>query len=102
MPSSSLHHTRLILTYFLTLAYLPEGTLTRATLTPGKKEKPKRIIKQRQSIAERPRGTTMFPISRVKKIIKADGELDMMTSEATFLIAVATVRFLLDSMEEHS
>lgn len=56
------------------------------------KAKKKRIIKSRQSLAEKMTGTTMFPIARVKRIIKADKDLDMMSSEATFLISVATVR----------
>lgn len=59
--------------------------------TPVKAKK-KRIIKSRQSLAEKEVGTTMFPIARVKRIIKADKDLDMMSSEATFLISVATVR----------
>lgn len=40
---------------------------------------------------EKQRGTTVFPISRVRKIIKADKELDMMTAEAVFMVSVATV-----------
>jgi hypothetical protein len=51
----------------------------------------KRPIKQRQSLAEKQPGTTLFPISRVKRIIKADKDLDMMTGEACFMISVATV-----------
>lgn len=58
------------------------------TPAPAKK---KRVIKSRQSLAEKKTGTTMFPIARVKRIIKADKDLDMMSSEATFLISVATV-----------
>lgn len=56
-------------------------------------QKKKRIIKSRQSLAEKKIGTTLFPISRIKRIIKADKELDMMSAEATFLVAVATVSF---------
>ncbi|ORX39435.1 histone-fold-containing protein [Kockovaella imperatae] len=63
-------------------------------------EKKKRVIKQRQSLAEKQQGTTIFPISRVKKIIKADKELDMMTGEACFMIAVATEYFIKHFMEE--
>lgn len=55
---------------------------------PAKK---KRIIKSRQSLAEKKTGTTLFPMARVKKIIKADQDLNMMSTEATFLVAVATV-----------
>ena len=36
----------------------------------------------------------MFPTSRIKKIIKADKDLDMMTSEAVFMVGVATVRII--------
>lgn len=55
------------------------------------KPKAKRIIKQRVSLMEKQRGTTVFPISRVRKIIKADKDLDMMTAEAVFMVSVATV-----------
>jgi hypothetical protein len=59
---------------------------------PDQPKKPiKRPIKQRQSLAEKQPGTTLFPISRVKRIIKADKDLDMMTGEACFMISVATV-----------
>ncbi|WWC95185.1 hypothetical protein V866_002040 [Kwoniella sp. B9012] len=66
------------------------------------KEKPvaKKITKQRQSLAEKQLGTTIFPISRVKKIIKADKELDNMSSEAVFMISVATEYFIKHFMEE--
>lgn len=56
------------------------------------KTKTKRVAKQRQSLAEKQPGTTIFPIARIKRICKADKDLDMMTSEATFMVAVATVR----------
>lgn len=55
------------------------------------KAKAKRVIKSRQSLAEKQPGTTLFPIARVKKIIKADKDVDTMSAEATFLIAAATV-----------
>jgi len=58
---------------------------------PGAKTKPKRVIKQRQSLSEKQTGTTIFPISRIKKICKADKDLDILTSEATFMVSVATV-----------
>lgn len=64
---------------------------------PAKK---KRVIKSRQSLAEKAKGTTLFPLSRIKRIIKADKELDMMSSEATFLVAVATEYFIKHFMEE--
>jgi hypothetical protein len=68
--------------------FLPPPSLR----TSGEKpKKPKRIIKQRQSLAEKQPGTTIFPMARVKRIIKADKELDMMTGEACFMVAVATV-----------
>jgi hypothetical protein len=60
-------------------------------MTVEPKQKKKRIIKQRQSLAEKERGTTIFPTARIKKIIKADKELEMMTAEAVFMIAVTTV-----------
>lgn len=36
-------------------------------------------------------GTTLLPLARVQKIIKADKEMATTTKEAVFLIAVATV-----------
>lgn len=62
-----------------------------ASTDPGAKTKPKRVIKQRQSLSEKQTGTTIFPISRIKKICKADKDLDILTSEATFMVSVATV-----------
>jgi hypothetical protein len=62
-----------------------------ASTDSGAKTKPKRVIKQRQSLSEKQTGTTIFPISRIKKICKADKDLDILTSEATFMISVATV-----------
>ncbi|RSH91439.1 hypothetical protein EHS25_009738 [Saitozyma podzolica] len=64
------------------------------------KKPTKRPIKQRQSLAEKQPGTTLFPISRVKRIIKADKDLDMMTGEACFMISVATEYFVKHFMEE--
>jgi len=64
----------------------------RALTEIAKQQKPKRIIKQRQSLSEKQPGTTIFPTSRIKKIIKADKDLDMMTAEAVFMVGVATVR----------
>jgi hypothetical protein len=63
----------------------------RADIDATAKAKPKRVIKQRQSLAEKQLGTTIFPIARVKRIIKADKELDNLSSEAVFIIAVTTV-----------
>jgi DNA polymerase epsilon subunit 4 len=62
--------------------------------------KKKRVIKSRQSLAEKEVGTTMFPIARVKRIIKSDKDLEMMSAEATFLISVATEYFVKHFMEE--
>ncbi|WWD19832.1 hypothetical protein CI109_104299 [Kwoniella shandongensis] len=62
--------------------------------------KPKRIIKQRQSLAEKQPGTTIFPLSRIKRIVKADKDLDTMSSEAVFMVAVATEYFIKHFMEE--
>ncbi|KAI9633785.1 histone-fold-containing protein [Dioszegia hungarica] len=64
------------------------------------KAKAKRVIKSRQSLAEKQPGTTLFPIARVKKIIKADKDVDTMSAEATFLIAAATEYFIKHFMEE--
>ncbi|WWC91910.1 uncharacterized protein L201_006862 [Kwoniella dendrophila CBS 6074] len=65
-------------------------------------EKPiqKKITKQRQSLAEKQLGTTIFPISRMKKIIKADKDLDNLSNEAVFMISVATEYFIKHFMEE--
>lgn len=57
----------------------------------AKKPARKRIIKQRQSLAEKQPGTTMFPAARVKKIVKADRDIDIMSSEAVFMVSVAAV-----------
>ncbi|WWC72210.1 uncharacterized protein I206_106172 [Kwoniella pini CBS 10737] len=59
-----------------------------------------KINKQRQSLAEKQLGTTIFPISRIKKIIKNDKELENMSSEAVFMISVATEYFIKHFMEE--
>ena len=37
------------------------------------------------------KGTTVFPLARVSKIIKADSAVDICSKEATFLISAATV-----------
>nr|ODN81320.1 hypothetical protein L203_05572 [Cryptococcus depauperatus CBS 7841] len=68
--------------------------------TNTKQPKPKRIIKQRQSLAEKQPGTTMFPTSRIKKIVKADRDIDIMSSEATFMVAIAAEYFIKHFMEE--
>ncbi|ODN95287.1 hypothetical protein L198_04678 [Cryptococcus wingfieldii CBS 7118] len=66
----------------------------------SKKTKTKRVIKQRQSLAEKQPGTTMFPISKVKKIVKADRDVDIMSSEAVFMCAIAAEYFIKHFMEE--
>ncbi|WFD00830.1 hypothetical protein MYAM1_003583 [Malassezia yamatoensis] len=38
------------------------------------------------------KGTTVFPVARISKIIKADSAVDICSKEATFLISAATVR----------
>ncbi|WVQ94891.1 hypothetical protein IAU59_001977 [Kwoniella sp. CBS 9459] len=60
----------------------------------AKKQKP------RQSLAEKQLGTTLFPISRVKRIVKADKDLENMSNEAVFMVAVATEYFVKHFMEE--
>ena len=40
------------------------------------------------------KGTTVFPLARVSKIIKADSAVDICSKEATFLISAATVCML--------
>ncbi|WVQ78996.1 hypothetical protein IAT38_001088 [Cryptococcus sp. DSM 104549] len=69
---------------------------------PGKKTaaKPKRIIKQRQSLAEKPAGTSIFPVARVKRIVKADGDVEIMSNEAVFMVSVAAEYFVKHFMEE--
>ncbi|KAG8955876.1 hypothetical protein FRC04_006323 [Tulasnella sp. 424] len=44
--------------------------------------------------ADRVPGTTLLPLARVQKIIKADKEMATTTKEAVFLIAVATEEFI--------
>lgn len=66
----------------------------------AKKPARKRIIKQRQSLAEKQPGTTMFPAARVKKIVKADRDIDIMSSEAVFMVSVAAEYFIKHFMEE--
>ncbi|KAI9282670.1 histone-fold-containing protein [Sporodiniella umbellata] len=45
-------------------------------------------------MAERAPGSTAFPVARIKRLIKEDKEIAMISSEATFCIAVATELFL--------
>ncbi|WVF67292.1 hypothetical protein IAT40_002043 [Kwoniella sp. CBS 6097] len=70
-----------------------EGQGDAAKSAP-KKQKP------RQSLAEKQPGTTLFPISRIKRIVKADKDLENMSSEAVFMVAVATEYFVKHFMEE--
>ncbi|WFD22189.1 DNA-directed DNA polymerase [Malassezia equina] len=46
------------------------------------------------------KGTTLFPIARVSKIIKADSAVDICSKEATFLISAATELFVKKFAEE--
>lgn len=39
-------------------------------------------------------GTTQLPVARVKRIIKEDKDVQMVSNDAVFLISLATVRFL--------
>ncbi|WWC64801.1 uncharacterized protein I303_107415 [Kwoniella dejecticola CBS 10117] len=81
-----------------------EGEPQEGGESSNKPEQPattaRKITKQRQSLAEKQLGTTIFPVSRIKKIIKADKELDNMSSEAVFMISVATEYFIKHFMEE--
>ncbi|KAK8853403.1 hypothetical protein IAR55_004109 [Kwoniella newhampshirensis] len=77
-----------------------DGDTSSAPIATTTTAKPKRIIKQRQSLAEKQPGTTIFPLSRIKKIVKADKDLDTMSSEAVFMVAVATEYFIKHFMEE--
>jgi hypothetical protein len=38
-------------------------------------------------------GTTQLPVARVKRIIKEDKDVQMVSNDAVFLISLATVRF---------
>ncbi|WFD39508.1 DNA-directed DNA polymerase [Malassezia japonica] len=46
------------------------------------------------------KGTTVFPLARVSKIIKADSAVDICSKEATFLISAATELFIKKFVEE--
>ncbi|WFD07298.1 DNA-directed DNA polymerase [Malassezia vespertilionis] len=61
--------------------------------TPAPKRAP------RQSLPSE-KGTTVFPMARVSKIIKADTAVDICSKEATFLISAATELFVKKFVEE--
>jgi len=55
---------------------------------------PKKKRERKEQPAERQPGKTLFPISKVQKIIKADKDIPIIAKEATYLISVATEEFL--------
>ncbi|KAG7445795.1 histone-fold-containing protein [Guyanagaster necrorhizus] len=56
-------------------------------------EKKKRVKKSPQPFV-RETGKSLFPVSRVQKIIKADKDIPIIAKEATFLISLATEEFI--------
>ncbi|KAF9485872.1 hypothetical protein BDN70DRAFT_870785 [Pholiota conissans] len=54
---------------------------------------PKKRRKEKDE-TEREPGSTLFPLSRVQKIIKADWAMPIVAKEATFLISIATEEFI--------
>ncbi|WFD47197.1 DNA-directed DNA polymerase [Malassezia furfur] len=46
------------------------------------------------------KGTTVFPLARIAKIVKADSAVDICSKEATFLISAATELFVKKFVEE--
>ncbi|PBK75035.1 histone-fold-containing protein [Armillaria solidipes] len=56
-------------------------------------EKKKRVKKAPQPVV-REAGKSLFPVSRVQKIIKADKDIPIIAKEATFLISLATEEFI--------
>ncbi|KAG0227601.1 hypothetical protein BGW42_002823 [Actinomortierella wolfii] len=53
----------------------------------GRVEKP-------SSVPKRPLGTTALPAARIKRIIKEDKDINMVSNDAVFLISLATELFL--------
>lgn len=45
------------------------------------------------SYAGKAKGVTQLPVARVKRIIKEDKDISMVSNDAVFLISMATVRF---------
>ncbi|KXN88145.1 Putative transcription factor C16C4.22 [Leucoagaricus sp. SymC.cos] len=64
----------------------PEGE----EAVPEKKKRKKKA----PGTQEREPGKSLFPFSRVQKIIKADREIPLVTKDAVFLIALATEAFI--------
>ncbi|KAJ9107174.1 hypothetical protein QFC19_002834 [Naganishia cerealis] len=69
-----------------------------ATATTSKKKGPKKPLQSKAEgggskvkDAEKALGTTALPVSRVKKVLSADADLQNTSREALFLISVATV-----------
>ncbi len=59
---------------------------------PAKPSKRARVKKaEAAGTGERVFGTSLFPLARVQKIMKADKEMPPASKEAVFLIAIATV-----------
>ncbi|KAF8158251.1 hypothetical protein B0H34DRAFT_447521 [Crassisporium funariophilum] len=57
--------------------------------------KPKKKRERKEPVTlERELGKSLFPISRVQKIIRADKEIPVMAKDATFLISLATEEFI--------
>ncbi|KAJ9095241.1 hypothetical protein QFC21_005607 [Naganishia friedmannii] len=71
---------------------------TTANTTTKKKGPPKKPRQSnadsKEKDADRVPGTTALPVSRVKKILSADPELQNTTREALFLMSVATEQFI--------
>ncbi|KAN0064615.1 DNA-directed DNA polymerase epsilon, subunit C [Thecaphora frezii] len=70
-------------------------TKPKSKSTPSKKPPTKKTASSSSSSSSsRPKGTSIFPIARVQRIIKADRDVDICSREATFLISMATELFV--------
>ncbi|KAI0685069.1 hypothetical protein BC835DRAFT_1386080 [Cytidiella melzeri] len=65
---------------------------TQMVLDPQTTKK-KRNAKEPQTLVHVP-GKSLFPVSRIQKILKADKELPMVTREAVLLVSLATEEFV--------
>lgn len=77
-------------------ASLAESAAEPATDADETNEMPAAAAPNTSKRAPRPslppqKGTTVFPLARISKIIKADSAVDICSKEATFLISIATV-----------
>ncbi|KZP11306.1 histone-fold-containing protein [Athelia psychrophila] len=72
------------------------GTTAVGNKTPKDKADDPTKKRERKAPAalEREPGKSLFPFSRVQKIIRADKEMPIVAKEATFLISIATEEFL--------